>query len=235
LLPMYERVRKKLNDLKRAEWAQEELAALLRRSLADDPDREPWRKLRSLGGLDGRQLAVVREVFAWREERAAKLNRPARFLLRDDLVVEIARRLPETEKDIAVMRGVAKHDVTGLLAAVQRGQSTPDEHQPIRAERENDPPQLAIVAGILQSYLASFCAEHRLTPALVATVSDVKAVVRARMEETDLPATCALASGWRAKHILPALEAVLDGRKAICIEDVGAAAPLGLIDADTAS
>lgn len=165
LLPLYDRLRSKLASLGRLEWAGEELVNLCRRSLADDAERQPWRKLRGLGSLDRRQLAVVREVFAWRDERAAKINRPARIVLRDDLVVEIARRMPDSEHDIAVMRGVGKHDPAALMAAIERGMAVPQAQLPAVADRENDPPQVAQVSAVLGAVLASYCHHHRLTPA----------------------------------------------------------------------
>src|SRR5207237_5180955 len=67
LLPLYDRIHRRLKELGRLEWAAEEFRVMERRWLADDPDLEPWRKLRGLGGLDCRRLAIVREGFAWRE------------------------------------------------------------------------------------------------------------------------------------------------------------------------
>ena len=47
-----------------------------------------------MGSLDRRRLAIVRELSRWREGVAAQTNRPARTIVRDDLLVEIARRNP---------------------------------------------------------------------------------------------------------------------------------------------
>ena len=48
-------------ELDRLDWVAEELTAMQSRWLDDDPEREPWRKLRGLGGLNRRELAIVRE------------------------------------------------------------------------------------------------------------------------------------------------------------------------------
>ena len=92
LLPLWERLSDRLKKLKRGAWAVEEFKAFVKRAVADDPAVEKWRRLKGLGGLGRRELAVAREVFVWREEFAARLNRPPRVLLRDDLIVELARR-----------------------------------------------------------------------------------------------------------------------------------------------
>src|SRR5207245_966744 len=98
LLPVWARVSAELERLGRTEWAGEELARLLATVSSDVPgtssESERWRKLRGLGPLDRRRLAMVRELFFWREQQAALANRPARSIVRDDLLIEIARRGP---------------------------------------------------------------------------------------------------------------------------------------------
>src|SRR5262249_34900150 len=92
LLAGWERMDAELTKLGRTEWAREEFDSFVRRSLMDGGEVERWRRLKGVANLDARRLAVVREVYRWREEAAAKRNRPARTVLRDDLVVEVAKR-----------------------------------------------------------------------------------------------------------------------------------------------
>ena len=92
LLPAWRRLSDRLEHLGRASWAAEEFAAFSRRAVADDLAQERWRKLKGLGALDRRGLAVAREVYAWRDGMAERANRPVRSLLRDDILTEIARR-----------------------------------------------------------------------------------------------------------------------------------------------
>lgn len=228
LLPMYDRIHGELARFDRLEWADEEFTALLKRSLADAPDLEPWRKLRGLGSLDRRKLAVAREVFAWRDARAAKLNRPARFMLRDDLIIEVAKRLPKHERDLTVMRGVPKNAVQDLLAAVSRGLAVPAEALPAAVERDNDPAQVALVASFMLAVLGAYCAEQRLTPSLVATTSDIKAIVRARLTEQTPPADSVLTQGWRKHHVLPVLLEVLEGKRGVRVGDLRQPSPFVL-------
>jgi ribonuclease D len=196
-----------------------------RRWLAEDPDLEPWRRLRGLGGLDRKRLAVVREVYAWREALASRLNRPARFLLRDDLVVEVAKRMPKSERDLAVLRGLPKRDHADLLAAVAKGVATDPDTHPIAVERDNDPPQVALVTNLLQAVLGAFCAKEKLTPALVATTSDLKQLVRAKVIDQPIPEDSNLNRGWRSEFVLPVLLEVLEGRRGVRVGDLRTATP----------
>jgi ribonuclease D len=231
LLPLWGQLNKRLDKLDRVDWAAEEFQTHTRRALAEDPAIERWRKLRGLGSLDRRRLAVVRELFAWREGIAERQNRPARTVVRDDLVVEIARRLPQKDKDLTVLRGLPKYDYVGILDAVSRGRDMPADEWPALPERDNDPPQVALVASLLMAVLGDLCARTALTPGLTATTNDVKLLARARFQGADPPAESALTRGWRSRAILPALVAVLDGRQAVRVGDVRSAAPFELTGA----
>ncbi len=230
LLAAHERVAARLDELGRADWAREDFGRMVAAVTPEEVPAEKWRKLRGLGSLDRRRLAVVREIYNWREETAARMNRPARSIVRDDLIVEIARRNPSRERDLQPIRGLPRRDLPGILAAVERGRALPPEQCPRAAEREQDPPQVGLVANVLQAVLGDLCARRELAPGLVATSSDVKLLVRARMQGAPLPAESLLTQGWRAAHVLPELLAVLEGRRSLRIADVRAEAPFVVED-----
>ena len=207
------RIHGRLSDLGRTAWAEEEFRTMERRWLAEDPELEPWRRLRGLGNLDRKRLAVVKEVFAWREALASKLNRPSRYLLRDDLVIEVAKRMPKSDPRLAVLRGLPHRDHADLLAAVSRGLAIDPEDHPTAVERDNDPPQVGLVTSLLQAVLGALWAKEKLTPSLVATTADVKQLVRSRVAELPLPEDSNLVRGWRGQH-LPVLKEVLEGHTA---------------------
>src|SRR5262245_14904637 len=115
LLAAWRRLSGQLEELGRADWAREEFARLATVAAPEEPSNEKWRKLRGLGSLGRRQLAVVRDLFAWREEVAERTNRPPRTIVRDDLLIEIARRNPTKERDLHVIRGLPRRDLPAVV------------------------------------------------------------------------------------------------------------------------
>jgi ribonuclease D len=232
LLPVWERLQAKLEALGRTEWAREEFARLRQQATPEEPgaESEKWRKLRGTGSLDRRRLAAVREVFRWREQAAAQANRPPRTILRDDLIVEIARRNPAKARDLHVVRGLAKRHAESILQAIEHARSLPLEKCPPTADREQDPPQVALVASVLVAALGDFAARNQLAPNLVASNQDVKLLVRSRFQDKPLPQENLLASGWRATHVLPELEKLLSGHRFLRIADLHAEAPFDYKD-----
>ena len=81
----------RLEELGRLSWMEEEMATWqeeVEKSLSHDR----WHKVSGNTGLDSRALAVLRELYRWRDAEAKRRNQPARRVLRDDLIVELARR-----------------------------------------------------------------------------------------------------------------------------------------------
>jgi ribonuclease D len=225
LLPLWRKLTARLEKLGRTEWAREEFGRLLEAALPEEGTQERWRRLRGLGALDRRRLAVVRALFDWRDQTAARLNRPARTILRDDLIIEVARRNPARERDLHPVRGLQRRFAPDIFAVLQEVRDLPAEQWPRRIEKEQDPPQLALVGNVLVAVLADLCVKMHLASSLVATTSDVKQLVRTRIAGEPLPADVPLTHGWRGEHVLPELLAVLDGQRAVRVADVRAEAP----------
>lgn len=231
LLDLEAQLSQRLTSLKRMSWATEEFARFIAEVAVDGPalESEKWRKLKGIGSLDRRRLAIVRELYAWRDEEAARLNRPPRTVVRDDLLIEIARRNPTKDRDLHVVRGLAKRHAGDIVAAVERARALPLEQCPRPAERDRDPPQVALVVAVLNAVLQDFAVRRQLSASLVASSSDVKELVRACMASGQLPEDSIWHKGWRAEFVLPELMGVVEGRRAIRVADLNCDAPFAFV------
>ena len=131
LLEIHGRLTERLDGLGRLEWAAAECEQLRRRVHASRDPEEAWSRLREVRQLRGRSLAVAKEVAAWRERRAARVDLPSRFVLPDLAVAGVSQRAPQTEEDLRKVRGIEDRFVRGesgaeLLEAVRRGLSAPE-------------------------------------------------------------------------------------------------------------
>jgi ribonuclease D len=226
LLPLWRRLAERLELRNRAEWAREEFARLAEHAVPEEPATDKWRKLRGVGTLDRRRLAVVRELYRWRNETAARTNRPARAIVRDDLLIEIARRGPSQARDLHVIRGLPHRHLAAIVEVINRAQALPLEQCPALPQREQDPPQIALITNVLTAVLGDLCTKNQLAANLVATSQDVRLLVRSRLQGDPLLAGSLLYQGWRGQHLLPEVLAVLEGRRTVRIADITAEAPL---------
>lgn len=140
LIPLAAKLKDELMALGRWEWALEEFARLenvrYREVTEDDP--EPWRKVKNIGALDRRSLAIVRGIHEWRDELARKADRPPFKVLGNDTLVEIAKEKPATFRDLAKLKSVSRYhaDRFGreLVNIVRRAMDIPEAELPERNE-----------------------------------------------------------------------------------------------------
>jgi ribonuclease D len=217
LLALWAHLRGELERLARFAWAEEEFERLAAATAGEDAPVERWRKLRGLGALDRRRLAIVRGLYEWREETAARTNRPARVVCRDDLLVEIAKRNPTQERDLGVVRGLSRRHLPAIMQVLSNARRLTLEACPLLAGREQDSAQTLMVAGVLNAFLADFCVRRKLAPNLVASGADVRALIRSY--PNTMPDESLLGQGWRRQHVLPELRAVLSGDVQIRVRD----------------
>jgi ribonuclease D len=228
LLPLWDKLSARLTRLQRLDWLREETDLLLQRSMGQDPGVERWRKLKGIGTLDRHRLAVARALFQWREDRAGQRNRPVRTIVRDDLLIEIARRNPKQEHDLEVLRGLSKREIPEILALVQKAWALPAEEWPAATPRDDDPPQFAWIVSLLHSVLCDMCERMELASTLVASNNDLKLLVRALANGEEPRATLSLARGWRRQAIMPELIALLTGKRSLRIKSLTDASPFEL-------
>ncbi len=125
--PMAEKLRSRLQQLERSEWLAGEMDSW-QADVAATRTQERWWKVSGTSGLSRRNLAVVRELWRWREQEAEKRDWPVRRVLRDDLIIELAKRKGTDPKHIRSLRGMERRDLDRALpqlaAAIERGSGT---------------------------------------------------------------------------------------------------------------
>lgn len=232
LLPLYQRLNSWLTERDRLSWVREEFERFRYAAVRDvsNPQvaEDKWRRIKGVGALDRKRLAMVREMHAAREAIATQMNRPPRVLVRDDLLVEIARRNPKSAEDVEQMRGLAKKFVQPMWDAIQRARATPSTQWPDIIEREQDPAQVALVVSVMSAVLNDLCGREGLASSLTCTISDLRDLVRTMMRNEPPSPTNLLMTGWRREFVLPRLLDVLEGRRGLRIANLQAESPFVL-------
>jgi ribonuclease D len=122
----------------RLSWAQEEFA-LLEDIRWSAPDGEPgYLRLKGAKALKGRELAILRALFEWREGVAQRADRATFRILNNEPMLLMARQPPADLAALKAIRGIsgdqAERRGREILAAVKRGQEVSDGELP-RIER----------------------------------------------------------------------------------------------------
>lgn len=168
LLPVYEHLRRRLEELGRFDWALEDSAALLDVSRLEEDPETAYLKVRGAGRLKSPQLAALKLLAAWREREARKRDLPRGFVLRDELMLELARRRPATRDEVKRLPGcdprqAARHGAAWLSL-------------------------LEAAAGLPESELPAGLSRPRPSTAAQALERRLRDMVQTRAAELDLPA-----------------------------------------------
>ena len=222
LEPMRNKVCSRLERLGRAAWLADEMESWQRELEAADKRDRFWRTS-GISGLSSRGLAIVREVWNWREQEAQRRNQPVRRILRDDLIVEIAKRAQADPKQIRMIRGMERGDLQRAMpqigAAVERALKLSDQECPAISHRDW-PPQITVLGQFLSSALSSICHAAEIAPSLVGTASDVRDLVAHLLGmKTGFDGPPSLGSGWRAEVVGQLINDLLTGKRSIRIHN----------------
>lgn len=213
----------RLGEMNRLHWLKDEFSAWMDDVEAYDQG-ERWRRVGGLAGMSPRSLALVRAIWTWRDEEAQERDAPPRRILRDDLLIELAKRQTGDLKRIRSLRGMERGDIQRFLPKIgqiiERAMQLPDSELP-RPERKAYRPQLNLLGQFLSTALGGLCRQASVAPALAGTAEDVRDLVAYRLQLGSFGAGEApsLAQGWRAEVIGSAIDQLLAGEMSIRIRD----------------
>ena len=146
LIPLREKLLEALRAKGRDLWVEEECATVAAMPAPErviDPDA--YMKLKGAKDLDGRGLAVLRELANMRETLAVKADRPPFMIMGNEVLVALAALKPQDIAAILTVKGCTGHVVRrageAILAAVERGMAVPDAELPVR--RPNPRPRIS--------------------------------------------------------------------------------------------
>lgn len=134
-----------LVDRGRWSWAEEEFQLLEQVGWNEaGPPEEAFLRLKGAKALKGRALAVLRELFAWREQTAGQLDRATFRVLGNEALLAMAERQPDNLDSLRGIPGLSP-DAIGrrgpeLLAAIGRGMSASLDNLPV-IDRGRRPPR----------------------------------------------------------------------------------------------
>src|SRR3954462_2119316 len=218
VLPLADELQRRLKDSGRLEWAREEARRL--EEVTDE--REPmsaYRRLPRVNQLKPRQRAIARQLAAWRERTAESEDRPVNAVLPDVALVEIARRQPETLKELERIRGLrpdtSRRRGNQIIEEVARGRHTEPPPAEDVARIETDPADGPVIA-LSESLVRTRALEAGLAYELVAARADLQAVVAAVRDGRPEPDVRTL-RGWRRDLAGAELLELLSGSRSLAV------------------
>lgn len=216
LVDVYLSLAQRLEEQGRTEWVFEEEAVLASPDTYTVCFEEMWQKVK-IKTPKPKALAILRELAAWREERAQEKDIPRGWIMRDETLAEIAHHAPSDVESLKKIRGfsadLASHNVgKTILDLVKKGANIPKDKCPVLERREPLHPSLAAALEILKMLLKIQAAENNVAPKLIASSEDLEAMVRGESDVAPL-------KGWRYEVFGKEAQALMSGGVAIGLKN----------------
>lgn len=179
-------LRQRLQEIGRLSWCEEEFEHLARvRWTAGEDRAHGYLRLKGANRLTPRQLAVLRELWKWRDRVAERTDRAAFRILGNEAMLDLARTPVETLEELANRRGVgtqiAKRRGREILTAVSRGMKLKERDLPEIAKPVRHPVDREFLARleVLKRVRNQVAARLGLAPGIVCPNGTLEEIARA--------------------------------------------------------
>lgn len=198
LAQVYEQIKSLLEQQGRDNWLWDDFKRLSDEAMYKPVPEKAWLRIKGMHKLKGVQLAVIAELACWREYEAMRSNRPRRWIVTDDLLLDIARRQPNNMDALSSIRGVheglVRRHGKALLKAITQAQSIAVEDWPQMNLRLRLEPEQEALVDVAMGLLKQQAFVHQISPGAIATRADVEALILGDQDAT-------LHYGWRNKLV----------------------------------
>lgn len=195
LCDIYLHLKKKLEEQNRHHWLKQE------EEILNNPDTylimpdKAWERIK-IRSPKSKNLIILKELAKWREEKAQQRNVPKSWVIRDEVLADIARQAPKDKKQLAKIRTISEDTAKGkmgdhILSAIDTALNQPKETWPQPKIHNQHPSHIHATIDILKMLLKMQSAEHRVAPKLIANSSDLEKI--ALDDNADIRAL----KGWR--------------------------------------
>ena len=207
---IYTDMRAQLHALKRETWLQEDFNILSNPATYTIDPQTVWQRVKGSQRLTGEQLAVLQAISAWREQEAERANRPRRWILKDQVLLDLACRQPTNLEELEQIQlfepGNIKRHGSTLLKLIAATKELPADKWP---QPKADPIILSAAqkASVdrMQSRLQQIADQQGINPSTLARRKELELLASGKRDSE-------LLHGWRKAMVGDILMEVLEGR-----------------------
>ncbi len=203
-------IQEKLSEMAgpKIEWLKEEQSNLEAPTTYDVAPENAWMRLKVRYNMSPVSWGVLRAVAGWREELAKSRDVPRSHVMKDDIVVTLAMKMPKTESDLSRVKEMPplKADTMASLFEAIKGATPFDNPLP-----KKPADTLSATLDLLKILLKIKSEEHRIVSRLIASTNDLEGLL---LGQESLP----LLQGWRRELFGEDAQKLLQGKLTICLD-----------------
>lgn len=216
LIALRDKLAGDLDRTGRMGWADEEFKALVHIPFETPESEEPpFLRMKGAKTLKPRQLAVLRELHAWRDPIAAKMDRAPFMVLGNDVLIDLSKDPPGDLGQLNTRKGIGAATLarngTAIMAAIERGLSLPKDQWPRlpKAKRWDRDDDFEERLKRLKSERDRLTELHGLRPGIVWANHQLNDIARIRPKDLEELRAIPGVRDWQAREFGEALLQVL--------------------------
>jgi len=175
-------------------------------------DPEGFWRIKGARDLAPDELAVLRELYLWRDEQARALDRPPFKVLGDQVLLQFSRLQPQHLHELRLSARQVDQIGKRLLAVIARGRCAPPPTPPARPHNGNGRPDPEVQARFdrLRGWRAQRAADRQVDADIVLTNDALMNISRAAPTTVEALANLGVMGEWKLQEYGPDLLRVLN-------------------------
>lgn len=176
----------------RLEWIREEVHKFFDLNIYVTEPNNAWKRIKFYSS-NKTTMSIFKEIAQMREELAKKLNVPRNKIMRDDIIIKLAKNPPKDLIEFDGLRGMNLRNMnnshkTLILKSIETGKKSQNTGWLNNNIKSNNASKA--VTDILKIILLSCAEKHNISPLLIANKEDIKQIA---LGEKNVKAL----KGWR--------------------------------------
>jgi len=216
LRDIYQQEREWLVEHERLNWLDEDFKGLSNPERYKPDPEQAWKRVKGNQRLKPQQLMVLKDLADWREHRAMESNRPKRWVIKDEVLLELARRAPNKPEELSRIRGLEPGQIRNsgqeIIDIIRGAQGRPREDWPELPRKTRLSEEQDTITDLLMASLRLSGIEASISVQAIATRKEVEQLV---LGERDLN----LLKGWRLELAGRNLLDILAGESALRVQE----------------
>lgn len=181
LLPCYKEINSKIAGRGLREIVMSESQLIAAKRAYRTPNAYLYLNIKNVWQLKPRDLAVLRELASWRQNKAEKKNLALNFVLKEHNMVEIAKRRPSSLNSLRNVPGVEPMEVSRsgkeIIACIEKGKAVPETELPTRVQRLIDYPGYKGAAKEIKQAIAEVARQQDIPLDVFASKKQINQVI----------------------------------------------------------
>lgn len=213
---VYLKMQEKLSSAGRLDWLVEDFSTLLDPELYRNPPEKAWKRVKGAQSLRGESLSILQNLAKWREQSAHNNNIPRNWVIKDDILLSIARLKPTRSDELKTLRGLHERNIKRhgkeICQIVEKVRSIPPIGVETGPRVTKKPPEHEALVHMLTGIVHQIALKYSLNANTLAPKKELELLVSGDFQNK-------LLNGWRKAIVGDELVAILNGKRKISVNN----------------